>query len=141
MGKWKEIKLKDVIQVINGRAYKKPELLSEGKYRVLRVGNLFTNNSWYFSNIELPEDKYCEKCDLIYAWSASFGPRIWDGDKVIYHYHIWKIEWRNRRHHTEWFAFNAALHPFTHFLHFVGDNLGQRGSKLAEFHAFLHFCF
>ena len=91
MGRWKEVKLKDVIQVINGRAYKKPELLSEGKYRVLRVGNLFTNNSWYHSDLELPEDKYCEKGDLIYAWSASFGPRIWHEEKVIYHYHIWKM--------------------------------------------------
>ncbi|WP_158611372.1 restriction endonuclease subunit S [Mangrovimonas spongiae] len=91
MGKWKEVKLKDVIQVINGRAYKKAELLDQGKYRVLRVGNLFTNNSWYYSNLELDEDKYCDKGDLIYAWSASFGPRIWNEEKVIYHYHIWKM--------------------------------------------------
>lgn len=91
MSKWKKVKLKDVIQVINGRAYKKPELLSKGKYRVLRVGNLFTNNSWYHSDLELPKDKYCEKGDLIYAWSASFGPRIWHEEKVIYHYHIWKM--------------------------------------------------
>jgi type I restriction enzyme, S subunit len=28
---------------------------------------------------------------LLYAWSASFAPKIWDGGKVIYHYHIWKI--------------------------------------------------
>ena len=27
---------------------------------------------------------------MIYAWSASFGPRIWNGGHVIYHYHIWK---------------------------------------------------
>jgi type I restriction enzyme S subunit len=91
MGKLKEVKLKDVIKVINGRAYKKPELLNDGKYRVLRVGNLFTNNSWYYSNLELPENKYCDKGDLIYAWSASFGPRIWKEGKVIYHYHIWKM--------------------------------------------------
>ena len=30
--------------------------------------------------------------DLLYTWSATFGPHIWLGDKVIYHYHIWKIE-------------------------------------------------
>jgi type I restriction enzyme S subunit len=91
MDKWEEVKLKDVIEVINGRAYKKPELLNKGKYRVLRVGNLFTNNSWYYSDLELNEDKYCEDGDLIYAWSASFGPRIWQEEKVIYHYHIWKM--------------------------------------------------
>ena len=28
---------------------------------------------------------------MLYAWSASFGPQIWTGGKVIYHYHIWKV--------------------------------------------------
>lgn len=81
----------EVCRFINGRAYKQAELLSQGKYPVLRVGNFFTNDNWYYSNLELDEDKYCDKGDLLYAWSASFGPRIWSGDKVIYHYHIWKI--------------------------------------------------
>ena len=89
--RWIEKKFGEVCKVINGRAYKKTELLSEGKYKVLRVGNLFTNNSWYWSDLELKEDKYISNGDLIYAWSASFGPRVWDGEKVIYHYHIWKI--------------------------------------------------
>lgn len=88
---WYTAKLKDEVRVINGRAYKKEELLAEGKYRVLRVGNFFTNESWYYSNLELDEDKYCEDGDLLYAWSASFGPKIWTGEKVIYHYHIWKM--------------------------------------------------
>ena len=88
---WEENKLGEVCTIINGRAYKKTELLAEGKYKVLRVGNLFTNNSWYWSDLELKQDKYVSKGDLIYAWSASFGPRLWDGEKVIYHYHIWKI--------------------------------------------------
>ena len=86
---WKA--LGGVCRFINGRAYKKPELLEEGKYTVLRVGNFFTNDRWYHSNLELPEDKYCDNGDLLYAWSASFGPRIWGGEKVIYHYHIWKV--------------------------------------------------
>lgn len=84
-------KLSEICKVINGRAYKQNELLDKGKYLVLRVGNFFTNKSWYYSDLELPEDKYCDKGDLLYAWSASFGPKIWGGDKVIYHYHIWKM--------------------------------------------------
>jgi type I restriction enzyme S subunit len=28
---------------------------------------------------------------ILFAWSASFGPKIWDQEKVIFHYHIWKI--------------------------------------------------
>jgi restriction endonuclease S subunit len=88
---WEMVKLGDVCEVINGRAYKQEELLEKGKYPVLRVGNFFSNRSWYYSDLELEEAKYCDKGDLLYAWSASFGPRIWDGTKAIYHYHIWKM--------------------------------------------------
>lgn len=84
-------KLKDICQVVNGRAYKQVELLQEGKYKVLRVGNFFTSDRWYYSDMELDENKYCDNDDLLYAWSASFGPRLWEGDKTIYHYHIWKM--------------------------------------------------
>ena len=91
MEDWKEYKLKDVCEVINGRAYKQEELLEEGKYRVLRVGNIFQGNNWYYSDLELPEDKYCNKGDLLYAWSCGFAPYIWEGEKTIYHYHIWKL--------------------------------------------------
>lgn len=88
---WGKAKLKYYIHLVNGRAYSQPELLSEGKYKVLRVGNFFTNDTWYYSNMELEEDKYCNNGDLLYAWSASFGPYIWNQDKAIYHYHIWKV--------------------------------------------------
>ncbi|MET4726177.1 type I restriction enzyme S subunit [Bradyrhizobium japonicum] len=90
-GDWSKQKLGDAAFFYNGRAYKQEELLEQGKYRVLRVGNFFTNGSWYYSDLELEEAKYCEKGDLLYAWSASFGPHIWMGEKAIYHYHIWKV--------------------------------------------------
>jgi type I restriction enzyme, S subunit len=88
---WQTKKLREVCELVNGRAYSKPELLAAGKYRVLRVGNFFTNDHWYHSDMELEEKKYCDTGDLLYAWSASFGPRMWTGGKVIYHYHIWKV--------------------------------------------------
>lgn len=91
-GDWEEKTLGEVCDFINGRAYKQEELLESGKYRVLRVGNFFSSNSWYYSDLELDETKYCDSGDLLYAWSASFGPRIWIGEKIIYHYHIWKVE-------------------------------------------------
>jgi len=91
---WQWCTLADVVQVLNGRAYKKEELLETGT-PVLRVGNLFTSNHWYHSNLSLDDDKYCEAGDLIFAWSASFGPFIWTGGRVIYHYHIWKLKPHN----------------------------------------------
>lgn len=87
---WNCCKQKYKLTLINGRAYKDSEFEEDGKYRILRVGNLFSNPIWYSSSLELEEDKYCENGDLLYAWSMSYGPHIWNGEKVIYHYHIWK---------------------------------------------------
>ncbi|RMC48164.1 restriction endonuclease subunit S [Lactobacillus sp. ESL0225] len=89
---WENSILGKMVKFLNGRAYKQSELLVEGKYPVLRVGNFYTNDSWYYSNLELPKSAYANKGDLLYTWSATFGPHIWNGNKVIYHYHIWKIE-------------------------------------------------
>ena len=88
---WQKAALEANATLLNGRAYKQDELLDSGKYPVLRVGNFFSNRGWYYSDLELDDDKYCDTGDLLYAWSASFGPQIWNGGKVIYHYHIWKV--------------------------------------------------
>ena len=91
MEEWKEYKLGEVVRLINGRAYSQHELFDTGKYRIVRVGNLSGGDRWFYSNMELLEEKYCEKGDLLYAWACNFGPYIWKGDKTIYHYHIWKL--------------------------------------------------
>lgn len=91
-GDWEQRKLGNIATFINGRAYSQPELLFDGKYKVLRVGNFYTNDLWYYSDLELGEKFYANYGDLLYTWSATFGPHIWLGDKVIYHYHIWKID-------------------------------------------------
>lgn len=88
---WEVCKLKRAYTLLNGRAYSDIELLENGKYRILRVGNLFTSDNWYYSDLELENDKYCENGDLLYGWSASIGPYLWKQEKVIYHYHIWKV--------------------------------------------------
>ena len=89
---WEQRKLGDIAKFINGRAYAQNELLQSGKYKVLRVGNFYTNDSWYYSDLELDDKYYANDGDLLYTWSATFGPHIWRGDRVIYHYHIWKID-------------------------------------------------
>ena len=91
-GEWNEIELGEEVTFINGRAYSQAELQNKGKYAILRVGNFYTNSSWYYSDMELGDKYYANYGDLLYTWSASFGPHIWNGDKVIYHYHIWKLE-------------------------------------------------
>ena len=93
---WCFSQIGEVLRLVNGRAFKKEELVCQGKYRVLRVGNFFTNDSWYYSDLELDDDKYCDSGDLLYAWSASFGAKIWDNGKAIFHYHIWKVQYDER---------------------------------------------
>ena len=129
--KWKICRLGDKCKVINGRAYKASELCKHGKYKVLRVGNFFTNDSWYYSDLELEDDKYCKEGDLLFAWSASFGPRIWHGEKAIYHYHIWKLsgyeKWLDKDFFVELLNYNCeVMRRSTHgstMLHFTKNQM------------------
>lgn len=121
---WKWIRVNNIAVLYNGRAYSKKELKERGKYPILRVGNLFTSHQWYFSDLELEDEKYCQAGDLLYAWSASFGPRIWDGCKVIYHYHIWKIV------HSS-FVFQKYLY---YYLLADTERIKQSGHGLAMIH-------
>lgn len=64
---WEQRKLGEIATFINGRAYSQPELLSSGKYKVLRVGNFYTNDSWYYSDLELGDKYYADYGDLLYT--------------------------------------------------------------------------
>lgn len=88
---WKFEKSKYHMAFINGRAYKREELLDDGPFRVLRVGNFNTNERWYYTDLNLPSEQYCDNGDLLYLWATTFGPEIWTGEKVVFHYHIWKV--------------------------------------------------
>ena len=119
---WEIKKLKEVSTLINGRAYKQNELLSEGKYKVLRVGNFFTNSNFYYSDLELEDNKYCDNGDLLFAWSASFGAFIWNGGKVIFHYHIWKVLYDEQQLNKIFYRFllNTMTNAFMNDVHGIG---------------------
>jgi type I restriction enzyme S subunit len=89
--KWTWTRLGNVLALVNGRAYKESELLDEGT-PVIRIQNLTGGGSWYYTDLDLPPEKYCNTGDLLYTWSGTFGPHIWDGGKAVFHYHIWRIE-------------------------------------------------
>ncbi|CAH6883406.1 Type I restriction-modification system, specificity subunit S [Vibrio chagasii] len=88
---WSVEPLKNVSRVINGRAYKNTEFREEGT-PIIRIQNLTGKGKTVYSDMVLPEDKLVEHGDLIFAWSATFGPHLWRGPKSIYHYHIWKMD-------------------------------------------------
>ncbi|MDB4068486.1 restriction endonuclease subunit S [Pseudomonadales bacterium] len=88
---WEIKPLGEMTDVINGRAYKLTEWEDFG-VPVIRLQNLTQKGgSFYYSNLKLPEKQYCHHGDLLFMWSASFGPYIWWGNKAIFHYHIWKM--------------------------------------------------
>ena len=119
---WEVKKLDEVSTLINGRAYKQDELLNEGKYKVLRVGNFFTNSNFYYSDLELDDNKYCDNGDLLFAWSASFGAFIWGGEKVIYHYHIWKVLYDEQQLNKLFYCYllNTMTNAFMNDVHGIG---------------------
>ena len=88
---WDIYRFNDIATLVNGRAYLMPELQDSGKYRIVRVGNFTGKDEWFYSDLELDDDKYCSYGDLLYKWACTFGPEIWKEEKVIYHYHIWKV--------------------------------------------------
>lgn len=122
---WEWVRVADLMEVINGRAYKKHEMLQTGT-PLLRVGNLFTSNEWYYSDLQLDENKYINNGDLIYAWSASFGPFIWTGEKVIYHYHIWKLNLFAEEYSNKYFIYD--------FLLSITDKIKSQGNGIAMLH-------
>ena len=97
---WEVVSLGDASQFINGRAYALYEWESSG-VPVIRLQNLTgRGDEYYYSNLQLPERQYCDFGDLLFMWSATFGPVIWKGSKAIYHYHIWKIECKGGNNKT-----------------------------------------
>lgn len=93
---WDCVPHAQVVTFNNGRAYKLSEWESEGT-PVIRLQNLTgSGDTYYYSRLELPAHQYVHNGDLLYMWSATFGPHIWRGGKAIYHYHIWKIDCSER---------------------------------------------
>lgn len=88
---WQKVEFGDCAELVNGRAYGQTDLLATGPYQVIRIQNLNGGSNWYYSDLELEQEKYCESGDLLFAWSATFGPYIWSGKRAIFHYHIWKV--------------------------------------------------
>jgi type I restriction enzyme S subunit len=93
---WDCLSQSEVVTFHNGRAYKLTEWETEGT-PVIRLQNLTgSSETYYYSNLKLPPHQYVNKGDLLFMWSATFGPHIWRGEKAIYHYHIWKIDCSER---------------------------------------------
>lgn len=88
---WNLKKLEDVADYINGRAFKPSEWEKDGK-PIIRIQNLNKHTAPYnYSKFEF-EDKYrVDNGDLLFAWSASLGAFIWNGESAWLNQHIFKV--------------------------------------------------
>jgi type I restriction enzyme S subunit len=91
---WQVCRQGDVCEFINGYAYALTEIRKKG-YPIIRIQNLTGGDNYVYSDLNLPDKQFAEEGDLLFAWSATFGPFIWNGPKASYHYHIWKLNLNN----------------------------------------------
>ena len=83
--------LGDVADYINGRAFKPTEWESTGK-PIIRIQNLTNSSTEVNRTTGTFEDKYLVRSgDLLFAWSASLGAYIWDGENGWLNQHIFKV--------------------------------------------------
>ncbi|MEI6680325.1 MAG: restriction endonuclease subunit S [Mariniphaga sp.] len=88
---WQLKTLGEVADYLNGRAFKPTEWEPTGS-PIIRIQNLNKADAIYnYTNREF-EDKYkIDKGDLLYAWSASLGVYIWNGNTAWLNQHIFKV--------------------------------------------------
>lgn len=77
---WTILKVGNVAEYINGRAFK-PEEWEQTGQPIIRIQNLNDPNAYYNRTKNEYEEKYLiKKGDLLFAWAASLGTYIWKGE-------------------------------------------------------------
>ena len=88
---WAILKVGNVAEYINGRAFK-PEEWEQTGLPIIRIQNLNDPNAYYNRTKNEYEEKYLiKKGDLLFAWAASLGTYIWKGEDAWLNQHIFKV--------------------------------------------------
>ena len=88
---WAVLKVGNVAEYINGRAFK-PEEWEQTGLPIIRIQNLNDPNAYYNCTKNEYEEKYLiKKGDLLFAWAASLGTYIWKGEDAWLNQHIFKV--------------------------------------------------
>ena len=83
--------LGNVAKYINGRAFK-PSEWEETGLPIIRIQNLTDKKAKYNYTSLKHDDKFLVKNgDLLFAWSASLGAHIWQGNEAWLNQHIFKV--------------------------------------------------
>lgn len=92
---WVSANIKNVCQLINGRAFKPRDWSSTG-LPIIRIQNLNNNEAEFnYCNFEVDQKYLVERGQLLFAWSGtpgtSFGAHIWNKGKAVLNQHIFKV--------------------------------------------------
>lgn len=88
---WTIIKVGDAAEYINGRAFKPEEWETKG-LPIIRIQNLNDKNAPYNRSTTEYESKYLiHNGNLLFAWAASLGTYIWEGNDAWLNQHIFKV--------------------------------------------------
>ena len=88
---WTIIKVGNAAEYINGRAFKPEEWKSKG-LPIIRIQNLNDVNAPYNRSTTEYESKYLiQNGNLLFAWAASLGTYIWQGNNAWLNQHIFKV--------------------------------------------------
>jgi type I restriction enzyme, S subunit len=108
-------KVKEIVELINGRAFKSTEWSNEG-LKIIRIQNLNHSKAKFnYFNGDI-EDKYIvQNGDLLLSWSGtpgtSFGVFIWNRGTAVLNQHIFNVKIREKTLNKIYFQYfiNAKL--------------------------------
>jgi type I restriction enzyme S subunit len=95
---WAYAQIKDICNLINGRAFKPTEWSSKG-LPIVRIQNLNDiNTNFNYCDFPVDEKFVIDNGQLLFAWSGtpetSFGAHIWNRGKAALNQHIFRVEVR-----------------------------------------------
>ena len=89
---WCTIYVGDLAEYTNGKAFKPSDWERNG-LPIIRIQNLNDENCQYNYTSITHEEKYrISHGDLLFAWAASLGVYIWQGNKAWLNQHIFKVD-------------------------------------------------
>jgi len=110
---WVYARIKDICDLINGRAFKPSEWSSTG-LPIVRIQNLNNPDADFnYCNFQVADKFLIDSGQLLFAWSGtpetSFGAHIWNKGKAALNQHIFRVEIRE-----DYLAKRFIMHLFNH---------------------------
>ncbi|WP_416448391.1 restriction endonuclease subunit S [Leeuwenhoekiella sp. A2] len=92
---FKKVKIKDLVNLINGYSFKSEDWSSEGK-KIIRIQNLNNSEAEYNRTTKnVPEKFIVNKGDILIAWAGSLGVYEWHNEEAaLLNQHLFKVEFK-----------------------------------------------